>query len=421
MPFSTPNHLPLAFLALGGFLALLACGSPPSPRPPSPPGSLEAGTVATASPPTGTAAPKSPSMTLLKKVTITTDAEGRSARPEIVATADRVFVVYLGNTGTGGNRNFSVRIYDRSMDNVIASRVLATTTPEYGGPTDVRVASDGGFLDAFYETHKPTSPTTGVTYLWGARYTLDDRFERVAYTATPIATSKPMAELQEGGELLDDPAPLVGPESVFVVTRLKHSLSLSGKTVYRVREFDRDSLTMRSRFDLDLSDAADGRGRVASLLYSNGTIFMVLATTVADQGLNEAVDDGALSDIILVRMRRDWKFDPGKDVRVLSASREDRENYVSGFREAGGLYFVTHKQSKGLPPSGEHVGWIKVFDGDFSLVHEEKVRSTKWGAGGGEMRPSLEVMGSRVFSGQSAGDSLGTGNAEVWVYEFQSN
>ncbi|MBI5043119.1 MAG: hypothetical protein HZC10_04670, partial [Nitrospirae bacterium] len=36
-----------------------------------------------------------PSLSLLKKVTITTDAEGGSARPEIIATANRVFVVYL--------------------------------------------------------------------------------------------------------------------------------------------------------------------------------------------------------------------------------------------------------------------------------------------------------------------------------------
>jgi len=44
----------------------------------------------------------SPKINLLKKVSITTDAEGGNARREIVTTIDRVFVVYLGNISKGG-------------------------------------------------------------------------------------------------------------------------------------------------------------------------------------------------------------------------------------------------------------------------------------------------------------------------------
>ena len=98
-------------------------------------------------------------LTLAKKIALTTDAEGGSARPEIIATQNRVFVAYLGNIGQRDGRTFNAKIFDANLDNVIAKRTLAQTTAEYGGPTDIRVASDGKFLYAFYETHKPTSQT----------------------------------------------------------------------------------------------------------------------------------------------------------------------------------------------------------------------------------------------------------------------
>jgi len=184
----------LVLIIAAASLALSACVRPVSDHTPTP-------IVIPPQP------PASVKINLLKTVNITTETEGGSARPEIVATADRVFVLYLGNISKGGDRFFGLKIFDREMSYTIISKTMVSTTSQYGGPTDIRVASDGQHLYAFYETHKPTSPTTGTTYLWGAKYTLDDNFDRVAYTAAPIASSKPMAELQDGGELLDDPAP----------------------------------------------------------------------------------------------------------------------------------------------------------------------------------------------------------------------
>jgi hypothetical protein len=356
------------------------------------------------------------SLQYVKTVAITTTEEGGSARPEVVATTDRVFVLYLGNIQSG-DRTFSLKVYDNDLANVLASQALVSTTPQYGGPTDIRVAGDGQYLYAFYETHKPTSPTTAVTYLWAAKYSLDDAFGRVGYTPTPFAQSAPMSQLHEGGEALDDPAPLVGPSSVFVVTRLKHSLSMSGQTVYRVRELAKDDLSPLSQFALDLSGTANGRGRVTSLLFHNNRIYMALATTVSDQGLNENSDDGAKSDIVLVRMMPDWTFDPQTDVQTISAEPNDVENYVCGLEGDNDYLYVTYKQSAGAPPAGEHRAWIKVFDWDFNMVHGEQVRTTVWGPGGGELRPSLELMGDRIFSGQSTGAGLGSGDAEVFVYQ----
>jgi hypothetical protein len=341
-----------------------------------------------------------------------------AARPEIIATKDRVFVLYLGNISSGQNRTFNVQIYDSNMDAIIASKVLVSTTAEYGDPTDIRVAADGRYLYAFYETNKVTSPTVSTTYLWGAKYTLDDSFNRVANTVAPVTTGKPMAELQEGGELVDDPAPLIGPTSAFVVTRFKYSLSTTGKTIYRVREFSKDGLVKLSEFDLDLSAVADGRGRVTSLLYKDNSIYIALATTVSNKGINEGNDDGAMSDIILVKMKSDWTFDPQKDVITLSSEPDDRENYVSGFKYYGAYFFITYKQAVAVPPGGEQIAWIKIFDKDFNLILKEKVKSVKWGPDGGEIRPSLEVTSNRIFSGQSGGLGLGKGNAEIFLYSY---
>ncbi len=368
-----------------------------------------------------TSAYQSPSLSLVKVVALTTDAEGGSARPEVIDTQDRVFVLYLGDIGSGAGRTFKVKVFDGGLDSLIASNTLVSTTTEYGGPTDIRVASDGQYAYAFYETNKQSSPTSSTTYLWGAKYALNDSFDRVAYTPAPITTSEPLTDLPEGGEMVDDPAPLVGPASVFVVTRIKHSLSMSGNTVYRVREFSKDNLTKLSEFDLDLSSAADGRGRVASLLSWNNSIYMALATTVSDQGIIESVDDGAKSDLVLVRMTQTWSFDPQQDVFALSAQPDDVENYVPGFKTDGNNFYVAYKQSVGVPPAGEHRAQIDVFDGNFNPVYQETVRTTVWGPGGGEMRPSLEVAGSRVLSGQSAGASLGSGNAEVYVYALDTD
>lgn len=161
---------------------------------------------------------------------------------------------------------------------------------------------------------------------------MDDALTRVAYTTTPITSSKPKSQLSDSGELVDDPAPLIGASSIFVVTRLKYTLAASGSTIYRVREFSKDNLTKISEFDLDLSNVADGQGRVTSLLYRNNNIYIALATTVSDHGINDSTDDGSLSDIILVKMQQNWTFNAQTDVKTISAEPNDVENYISGFK-----------------------------------------------------------------------------------------
>jgi len=353
---------------------------------------------------------------LIKNIPVTESSEGGSARPEIVATADRVFVLYLGDITAGENRTFKLKIYESNLDSVVVSKVLVSRSTEYGSPTDIRLASDGQYLYAFYETNKSTSPTTATTHLWGAKYSLDDNFDRVAYTEKPITSSKPMEELQDGEELVDDPAPLVGPNSVFVVTRLKYSLKKEGQTVYRVREFNKSDLTKVSEFNLDLSNAAgiDGRGRVCALTYLQGHYYIALPTTISDFGIVETVDPSAISNIALVKFDTSWVYNPQTDVRIISAEQDDKEFYVCGFNTDGTYFYVTYVQIA----SGEKRAVLKIFDVNFNFVKNIIVKSIIALPGGGEIRPSLEVRGNRIFSGQSAGESVGSGNAEVYVYEI---
>ncbi|MBA4406752.1 hypothetical protein C0389_05705 [bacterium] len=352
---------------------------------------------------------------LIKSIRITESTEGGSARPEIVSAAERVFVIYLGNISSGNNRTFNLKIFNKDLDTVVLSKILVSTTEQFGGPTDIRIASDGQYLYAFYETNKPTSPATATTYLWAAKYTLNDNFDRVAYTMVPITNSKPMAELQDGGELVDDPAPLIGPTSVFVVTRLKYSLAIAGKTIYRVREFSKNDLTKLSDFDLDLSNAPgiDGRGRVCSLIYFNEHYYIALPTTVSDIGIVEAVDPSAISNIALVKLDTNWKLNSQTDVKIISAEPDDKEFYVSGLNTDGNYFYVTYVQIA----SGAHMAILNVFDMNYNLIQKFTVKNIVALPGGGEIRPSLEVRENRIFSGQSAGESIGSGNAEIILYE----
>jgi hypothetical protein len=155
---------------------LLACGAAvdPSGNPSSPP------------------SPSTPSMSLAKKITVTADGEGGSARPEIVATADRVFVVYLGYIGDANSRTFDVRVYDPDLATQISSKTIVPPSADYGMATDIRIAAHGQCVFAFYETATPAA-----TYLHGAKYALADSFERVASTGPPITSGKAVFEMQE--------------------------------------------------------------------------------------------------------------------------------------------------------------------------------------------------------------------------------
>ncbi|MFQ6089712.1 MAG: hypothetical protein ACE5K0_12545, partial [Candidatus Methanofastidiosia archaeon] len=348
------------------------------------------------------------SIELLKKVEV-----GVGARPEVVATRDRVFVVYI-DTAIKGRQAFSVKIYDEDMNNEIAYKILVSTSVEYGKPTDIRVASDGQYLYAFYET---VDMNIGKAYLWGAKYRLDDNFERVAYTSSPITTGPIFTKAQSGDEKVDDPITLIGPNSVFVITRIKQrSFSQNEPMIYRVREFSKDLQTKLFEFDLDLSSVADGGPRQASAYYYKGYYYMVVPTTTGNGDYPESM--ATPSDLLLVKLDKDWKIVESNN---LSQDHEDIETFVLGFEIYNGLFFVTYKQ--GMP----FVCPLKVYDQNLNLVSSKIVKETSTRE---SLRSALEVTDDRIYVGLSAGQgppppgakikstSREPGTAEIYVYEI---
>jgi hypothetical protein len=342
------------------------------------------------------------SVEFLKKIEIP-DA----ARPEIIATGDRVFVVYLGNVGRTESKTFSVKIFNSDLSRAIATKDLVYYSIEYGGPTDIRITSDGEYLYAFYET---ASLITKKTFLWGAKYTLDDGFDRVAFNG-PVASSLTFDVATEGDEKLDDPITLLGENSVFAITRYQSSLEKYGETKYKVYEFTRDLALVRE-IDLDLSSVADGSARQASALYLDGFFYMAVPTTVGPAG---PIANITPSDIVVVKLDKNWNVKESKNISIDNADPDDAETYATGFQADNNNFYLTYLQINIPKINTEFTAPLKVYDRNFNLILNEKIRVKKPDESG--CRPSLEVIGERIFVGHSAGKQ-GDGNAEIYFYKI---
>lgn len=377
--------------------------------------------------PTVTLAPPSFQLQHVRTVTITTDAEGGGARPELVYANDRFFVIYLGNIRIGsGERAFKLKVFDRDFSTEIAARDLVTASPEYGGPTDIRVTSDGEFLYAFYEM---ASPQAGA-HLLAAKYALTDDFPRLAYTAEPIATGPYWHDARPGDETLDDPAPVLGPDSVtsttlstsFVMTKVRTGITPDSDTIYRLRELTTDLVPVGTARDLDLSQAVDGGANVNSLLYVDGNFYTVLYTTVAPMCGRGGGPDVANYDLMMIRFDGSWTYDPATDVWALSKCSEV-ERYISGFGYRDGAFYVAYHSTPrtwtcqpGGPPPGPGPGevvWLKVFDADLNPVDAVVVSGDAFGG-----HPTVEVVGDLVYVAyerKEAGEERG--NVVVAIYQ----
>jgi len=354
------------------------------------------------------------SISLLKTVDI-----GAGARPEVVATDDRVFVVYL-DTEVNGTAHF-VKIYDKDMYMELVYKILIIASEEYGKPIDIRVASDDQYLYAFYEM---VNMNIGKAYLFGAKSKLDDDFEKVVYTSEPIATGPIFTEAQPGDELVNDPISLIGPNSVFVISRIKQeSFSKEEPMIYRVREFTSDLQTKLAEFDLDLSSVAGGSPRQASAIYYNGYYYMIVPTTT--ESGDYYFDMTTLSDLLLVKFNQDWQIGESK---FISQEPDDVETFVTGFQVHNGYFVITYKQGYKEGSEWSYVLRLKAYDQDFNLVLSDIVREAA--SRGESLKSSLEITDDRIYVGVAAGQgppplgvpistrSVVGQTAEIYVYEW---
>ena len=333
----------------------------------------------------------------VKKITIL-----NGSRPEIVATNDRVFVLYRTNSA-----NFSLKIFDADMNNEILSKTLIEKSTSYGMLTDIRVASDGKYLYAFYET---ADTQVGKTYLFGEKYSLDDSFNKID-SIGPISTSTFFENAVSGDEKLDDPIVLVAENSVFAITRYKYSSEKSGSTKYKVYEFTKE-LSKKKEFVLDLSSVADGGASQSSAIYHNGYYYMLIATTVGKAGVTDLLTP---SDLMIVKLDTSWNIKESKNISTDNSSGTDVEQYITGFKADSDNFYLTYIQidTKNMD-SGGFTAPLKIYDKNFNLVVNEKVKTKQSGEPG--LRPSLELRGDAIFVGHDSG-KLGKGNAEIYIFK----
>ena len=361
-------------------------------------------------------------------------------RPEIAATKDRVFVVYAYNPPRSG-RDIRVKIFNKEMDKEIVTKTIVSHGNN-GGPTDIRIASDSNYLYAFYEVGNRQSKTSS---LYGAKYSLNDDFERVAYTGA-IATGRAYNVQQAGDERKDDPEVFLDDKYVYVITMYRGSFSKSGKTKYHVRRFDRN-LNLISEFDLDLSQIADGAAGQPSAIYENGYYYMVFRTTTGEYPAT-AIDWQCPSDLIMAKMDSNWKV---VDSKIIASDKNSKgeeyiEGYVTGIDSDDEYFYIAYnrKDSSGM------ASVIKIFDKNWRpvLTHEYKhttmkrgrpdgfrfdanreggmqtyLRRIRRGVGeikrrsifrerGGRVRPSIYTQKNRVYAGNNG--------AEVYIFLFNS-
>lgn len=337
-------------------------------------------------------------LNLVRKVEIT-DA----ARPEIIVRDHRVFVLYL-EPSVAGNA-FRVIVYDENLSREIASKTLVTTTVEYGRPTDIRVVADEGFVYTFYET-----ATAAKTYLWGAKYALDDGFHEIENRG-PIATSTIFTRAKPGDERLDDSAPMMAGDDVYVMTRYKSTLAAWGDTRFKLRRFDRD-LNLLSEMVLDLSGYVDGEARQSSIMFEDGYYYIVTPTTTGDGNIIDTVEWTAPSDILMVKLNEQWDV---VETKIIAQEAGYTEGYVTGLQSDRLYYYVTYCQ---VILGEEFSSTIKIFDKRWNALITKKYASLQGMTGkDGGLRPSIEVTQNGVYAGNNAGTST---TAHIYMFAKQS-
>jgi len=318
------------------------------------------------------------------------------ARPEIVATDDYIFIVYLDIS----DQSFKVNIYSKDFSSKISEKVIASKNSEYGICTDIRIDSDGEYLYAFYEH---VNVATDSSYLFGKKYRLNNNFDLVAETGL-VSTSVQFKLAQNGDEFLDDPMVLVTENVVFAITRYMDNLGTSGQTIYRVYKYTKD-LVKIEEFNLDLSGVADGGSRQASIKEIGGYYYMILPTSVGAKDITSKIDNLAPSDILMVKLNNNWQI---IDSKIISADKDVIENYVMGFDFDDEYFYIGYKH---IPqPISTMTGMLKIYDKEFNLVIEEEVKTIIPDKNlPDNIRMSLEVSDDKIYYSM---------DNEVFIYEI---
>ena len=313
------------------------------------------------------------------------------ARPEIVAAGGKVYVLFLDPA----SQCFMAAAYDAELKTVLAApRQLIVADPASGHPTDIRVATDGKSLTAFYEK---ANDRQGTASLWGVRLALDPSFRELSGHAGPIATAPFHYRAQAGEELLDDPAPLVTPGATYVATRLKDVLDPGGRAVIRVRELSPDLAAVRRVFDVDLSQALAGGARPFALLADRDGFPLLAVATTTGAGF-APIDLAVPSDLLLVSLDGSWRV---RKKLTLAPGQGNTLLGPMGLVRSGQDLLVAYREIVNTPaPLSEARSVAAVYGPDLRLRTRIVLDTTPMGMPRPRIpRPVVAVGNGRVYVG----------------------
>jgi len=309
---------------------------------------------------------------------LTDASSGYGARPEIVSDGENFYIIYSG--GFTSTRAFIIKILDKNF-NLIKEQIIATGSQEFGGPTDVRIIKDNGFLYVFYET----AGKQAGAHLFGAKFVLNENFEKIA--DEKIADAVYGYDAETGEETLDDPASVFVGEKLYLMTKLKDPVHLGAKTRFYLRELNPNDLSVISNSErvLDLSNVMETKASPNSLLYKDNKIYHIQVS-------------GRPTDLKMVVFDESWNYSPSDVIQLTTGS--ETETMPVGARFSDESLFVTYKLGeieKIDPDEGKIVNvgeiWVEVFDEDFESIDKIQVSAEGIEA----ERATLEVVGDYVY------------------------
>lgn len=148
---------------------------------------------------------------------------GNGIQPDLVASADRLYLVYNAMM-----QGFKLVVLDLGDLRAVAEIDLWTPLPEdvlemqNGIPTDIRLAVDGYQLWYAFELIDELPVDNFPTYLFAARYNIQDATPVLAETNSQplvISTGGQAGEHTRGNEITNDPTPIFLNGQFHVMTR----------------------------------------------------------------------------------------------------------------------------------------------------------------------------------------------------------
>jgi hypothetical protein len=155
-----------------------------------------------------------------------------------------------------------------------------------------------------------------------------------------------------------------------------------------------------------LSVYADGEGRQSSIVYEKGYYYIALPTTTGGGNIVETVEWTAPSDIIIVKLDRNWNV---KESKIIAQDEGYTEGYVTGLKSDGEYFYITYNQ---VILGKEFSSVIKIYDKNWKAVLTARYKTATDVKSG--LRPSIEVTTSRVYAGNS---EYGTESADIYIFE----